>query len=327
MADRVALITGVNGQDGSYLAERLVDRGYQVVGTVRRPGAVTPVLSQLHQRAAGAFYVATADLLDTASTRDLLAGIQPHEIYHLAAQTFVPDSRVFSVGTFRDTGYLAVNLLDCIARTSFREPPRVFIASSSEIFARGQDRPLDSTGQRGPSTPYGLAKLMAHEAGEFYRAHGLHVALAVSFNHESPRRGAAFFTQHVVQQTARVLRGEQDVVALGTADAVRDWGWAPEYVAAIHKLTTAPEPLTAVLCTGKPTTTGQLATYVAELAGLSPEKLVFGVEGFKRPAEAPTLGDPAEAERKIGWRAEYDWRRVAREMLEAETGRQLPVVN
>jgi len=329
--DKVALITGVNGQDGSYLAEHLIDRGYIVVGLIRRMEARwSPNLEALCKRAAGSFELHVCDLQDRMALLRLMGHFNVTEVYHLAGQTYVPSSIGAPDATIRDTAILAIEVLQAawLYQSNLGKEVRIYLASSSEMFGNSGGR--TSADPMNPCSPYGLAKKIAHDAGAFFSQYrGLFVARGICFNHESPRRGPMFFTKQVVRQVAAVLTGELSKVTLGQADAMRDWGWAPEYVVAMRKLLEAKEPLTTVICTGRSAYTAQFANECMSMAGLDPGQLAFGDPARLRgKLELRELrGDPEEAATKIGWRAEYDWRRVAREMLEAETGKRFPIIN
>jgi GDPmannose 4,6-dehydratase len=303
-----ALITGITGQDGSYLSELLLRKGYEVHGVVRRPVAPVDDRVVLHRR----------DLTDGPGLVTLLEQVRPDEVYHLAAQTHVRVSFDQPDLTGVTTGLGPVRLLDAIRTLGLG--CRFFQASSSEVFGRTAPPPHDEDTPFRPSSPYGAAKAYAHWMATIYRdTYGMFVATGILFNHESPRRGEAFVTRKISRAVARIAVGQADHLELGTLDAVRDWGYAPEYVEAMWRMLQAPEPADFVLATGTAHTVGDFVTAAFEHAGLDWRQHVRLDQQHRRPSEVPAvIGDPRRAADVLGWTAATHAPALARLMVDAD---------
>jgi GDPmannose 4,6-dehydratase len=301
----VALITGITGQDGSYLAELLTAKGYEVHGTVRRPA--DPARDDLH----------LADMTDGASLVRVLERIQPDEIYNLAAQSHVGDSFLTPAVTFDVDALGVVRLLDAVRLVV--PTARFYQASTSELFGTSPAPQNEGTPLH-PRSPYGIAKLAAYWAVRHAReAHGLHASNGILFNHESPRRGVAFVTRKIAQAVARIVRGEQTILQLGNLDARRDWGWAPEYVDAMWRMLQQPDPDDLVIATGTSFSVQDFAEHAFSAAGLDWTDHVRVDASQFRPTEVPDLvGDASLAAARIGWTATIAAPEIAARMVEAE---------
>ncbi len=314
MAKR-ALITGVTGQDGSYLAEFLLERGYDVIGMVRRSSTVNferiaHVQDQLE--------LVAGDLLDEGSLINILRDHRPDEVYNLAAQSFVQTSLSQPVLTGETTAIGVTRLLDAIRLV---DPEiRFYQASSSEMFGKVLEVPQKETTPFYPRSPYGVAKVYGHWITVNYReSYSLHASSGILFNHESPRRGLEFVTRKVTNAVARIANGLDDKLALGNLDAQRDWGYAADYVRAMWLMLQQDAPGDFVVATGETHTVRELCRLAFEAAGLDWEKHVVMDERFLRPAEVDLLvGDPGKAHRELGWQPEVDFPGLVAMMVEAD---------
>ena len=314
MAKR-ALITGVTGQDGSYLAEFLLELGYEVVGMVRRSSTVNfERIAHVQDR----IELVAGDLLDEASLIAVLRDHRPSEVYNLAAQSFVQTSWSQPVLTGETTALGVTRLLDAI-RTVDPEV-RFYQASSSEMFGKVQEVPQSETTPLYPRSPYGVAKVYGHWITINYReSYDLHASSGILFNHESPRRGLEFVTRKVTHGAARIACGLQDKLALGNLDAQRDWGYAADYVRAMWAMLQQDTPGDYVVATGETHSVRELCQLAFAAAGLDWEQHVVIDERFLRPAEVDLLvGDPSLAERQLGWRREVDFPGLVAMMVEAD---------
>jgi GDPmannose 4,6-dehydratase len=314
MAKR-ALITGVTGQDGSYLAEFLLDQGYEVVGMVRRSSTVTfERISHIQDRIS----LVAGDLLDEASLISVLRDHRPQEVYNLAAQSFVQTSWSQPVLTGETTALGVTRLLDAI-RTIDPEI-RYYQASSSEMFGKVLEVPQRETTPFYPRSPYGVAKVYGHWITVNYReSYGLHASSGMLFNHESPRRGLEFVTRKVTHGVARIANGLQDTLPLGNLDSQRDWGYAADYVRAMWLMLQQDTPDDFVVATGATHSVRELCQLAFAAAGLDWEKHVIVDERYLRPAEVDLLvGDPSKAERVLGWHREVDFAALVEMMVEAD---------
>lgn len=308
-----ALITGVTGQDGSYLAELLLQRGYEVWGLVRRTsdaaGSRIAGLGDALRRVDG-------DVLDAGSLVRALQRAQPDEVYHLAAQSFVGRSWGEPVHTAEVTGLGALRLLEAVRMVC--PEARVYQASSSEMYGNHRG-PVSTEGPFHPRSPYGTAKLFAHATAVNYReSHGLHVVCGILFNHESPRRGDAFVTRKVALAAARAARGDTRPVLLGNLDARRDWGWAPDYVDAMWRMMQAPVARDWVLGTGVSRSVRDLCRAAYGAVGLDWQAHVQVDPSLLRPAEIDVLvGDPSELTAALGWRPTVDFDELVARMVRA----------
>ena len=310
-----ALITGVTGQDGSYLAELLLDEGYEVIGMVRRSSTVTfERIAHIQDR----LTLVSADLLDEASLIHVLRDHRPEEVYNLAAQSFVQASWGQPVLTGETTALGVTRLLDAI-RTVDPEI-RFYQASSSEMFGKVQAVPQDEDTPFYPRSPYGVAKVYGHWITVNYReSYDLHASSGILFNHESPRRGLEFVTRKVTNGVARIKHGLDTQLSLGNLDAERDWGYAADYVRAMYLMLQQDHPDDYVVATGETHEVRELCEIAFAVAGLDYQDYVVLDERFLRPAEVDLLiGTPAKAEKVLGWKRDVDFPTLVQMMVESD---------
>jgi len=310
-----ALITGVTGQDGSYLAEFLLDQGYEVVGMVRRSSTVTfERIAHIQDR----ITLVAGDLLDEVSLIAVLRDHRPTEVYNLAAQSFVQTSWSQPVLTGETTALGVTRMLDAI-RTVDPEI-RFYQASSSEMFGKVLEVPQRESTPFYPRSPYGVAKVYGHWITVNYReSYDLHASSGMLFNHESPRRGLEFVTRKVTHGAARIACGLDEKLALGNLDAQRDWGFAADYVRAMWLMVQQDTADDYVVATGETHSVRELCQLAFAAAGLDWEQHVVVDERFLRPAEVDLLvGDPSKAEQQLGWRREVDFPALVAMMVEAD---------
>ncbi len=314
MAKR-ALITGVTGQDGSYLAEFLLEMGYEVFGMVRRSSTVNfERIAHIQDR----ITLVAGDLLDEVSMIHILRDHRPAEVYNLAAQSFVQTSWNQPVLTGETTALGVTRLLDAIRTV---DPGiRFYQASSSEMFGKVQAVPQDETTPFYPRSPYGVAKVYGHWITINYReSYDLHASSGILFNHESPRRGLEFVTRKVTHGVARIKAGLDDRLALGNLDAQRDWGYAADYVRAMWLMLQQDQPDDYGVATGETHSVRELVTLAFAAADLDWERYVVIDERFLRPAEVDLLvGDSAKAERTLGWKRQVEFPELVQMMVEAD---------
>ncbi|WP_338898239.1 GDP-mannose 4,6-dehydratase [Streptomyces sp. TG1A-60] len=321
MSDKTALITGITGQDGSYLAELLLSKGYLVHGLIRRSSTFTTQrIDHLYQdphEPDARLRLHYGDLADGSRIAALLEGIKPDEVYHLAAQSHVRVSFDEPEFTGTTTGLGTTRLLEAIRMTGL--PCRFYQASSSEMFGTTAP-PQSESSTFHPRSPYAAAKVYAYWITRNYReAYGVHAVNGILFNHESPRRGETFVTRKIARAAARIARGEQDVLHLGNLEARRDWGYAPEYVDAMWRMLQQDEPGDYVVATGTSYSVRDFLRLCFEHAGLDWERHIRFDERYLRPSEVPDLvGDASKAERELGWRATVHAPELARIMVDAE---------
>ncbi len=317
MVARRALITGVTGQDGSYLAELLLEQGYEVVGVVRRSSTLNfERIAHIQDR----MTLVPADLLDEVSLIAVLRDHRPTEVYNLAAQSFVQTSWSQPVFTGETTALGVTRLLDAIRIV---DPEiRFYQASSSEMFGKVNEVPQTETTPFYPRSPYGVAKVYGHWITVNYReSYGLHASSGMLFNHESPRRGLEFVTRKVSHGVARIACGLDDKLALGNLDSQRDWGYAADYVRAMWLMLQQDIPSDYVVATGQTHSVRELCELAFAAAGLEWEEHVVVDERFLRPAEVDLLvGDPAKARTTLGWQRDVDFPRLVEMMVEADLG-------
>ncbi len=314
MAKR-ALITGVTGQDGSYLAELLLGEGYEVIGMVRRSSTVTfERIAHIEDR----LTLVAGDLFDEVSMIGILRDHRPAEVYNLAAQSFVQTSWSQPVLTGETTALGVTRVLDAI-RTVDPEI-RFYQASSSEMFGKVQEVPQRESTPFYPRSPYGVAKVYGHWITVNYReSYNLHASSGILFNHESPRRGLEFVTRKVTHGVARIAAGIDKSLALGNLDAQRDWGFAADYVRAMWMMLQQDTPDDYVVATGETHSVRELVELAFAAAGLDWEKYVTIDERFLRPAEVDLLvGDPSKAEKVLGWHRDVDFPTLVQMMVEAD---------
>ncbi len=322
LAPAKALITGITGQDGSYLAELLLDNGYEVHGLVRRSssfstGRIDHLYRDPHEPGTRLF-LHYADLTDSSSLIGHLHDIKPAEVYNLGAQSHVKVSFEMPEFTADSAAMGALRVLEAVRTADW--PIRFYQAGSSEMFGQvTEPRQNEATPFR-PRSPYAIAKLFAHWMTVQYReAYGIHASNGILFNHESPRRGGTFVTRKVTRAIAQILAGETDHVFLGNLDARRDWGYAREYVEAMWLMLQQPEPDDYVIATGETHSVRELCEAAFGLVGLDWERHVRIDEHYFRPTEVDVLcGDASKAERVLGWRARVHFHELIRIMLEAD---------
>jgi GDPmannose 4,6-dehydratase len=337
--EKTAIITGVTGQDGAYLAACLLERGYRVYGTYRRTSSVNFWRAEeLGIATHPQLHLVEHDLLELSSSIRLIEKTEPAEIYNLAAQSFVGVSFDQPLTTGMITGLGTTNLLEAIRMTD--STIRFYQASTSEMFGKAQATPQDENTAFHPRSPYGVSKLYAHWMTINYReAHGIFGVSGILFNHESPLRGREFVTRKITDAVARIRLGKLDALQIGNLEACRDWGYAPEYVEGMWRMLQRPQPDTYVLATGR---TQSVRRFV-ELAFLGVGiKVVWRGSGideagidasggrqivrinraFYRPAEVDLLvGNPAKAQRELGWESRTMLEELCRKMVEADLRR------
>ena len=314
-----ALITGVTGQDGSYLAELLLEKGYEVHGVVRR--ASTETFERIHHLS-DKIHLHQADLLDQLSIIDVMKDCNPDEVYNLAAQSFVPTSWKQPVLTAEFTAVGVTRVLEAI-RLLGKERIRFYQASSSEMFGKVQEVPQTESTPLYPRSPYGVAKVYGHWITINYReSYNMYCCSGILFNHESERRGREFVTRKVTDGVARIKLGLAKELRLGNLDSKRDWGFAGDYVRAMWLMLQQDTPDDYVIATGKTYTVKQLVEVAFAAAGLNWEKHVVIDPAFVRPAEVDLLiGDPAKAKAKLGWVPEVTFEQLVERMVKADLAR------
>jgi GDPmannose 4,6-dehydratase len=318
MAGRRALITGITGQDGSYLAELLLEKDYDVFGMVRR--ASTENFERI-EHLVGRVSLVQGDLLDQASLVSVLEEAQPQEVYNLAAQSFVPTSWNQPVLTAEFTAVGVTRLLEAIRRVDPRI--RFYQASSSEMFGKVREMPQNELTPFYPRSPYGVAKVYGHFITVNYReSYDLFAASGILFNHESPRRGLEFVTRKISDGVARIKLGLADELRLGNLDASRDWGYAGDYVLAMWQMLQAREPVDYVIAMGETHTVREFAELAFAHAGLDPDRHVVVDPAFLRPAEVDHLvGDASKARDELGWSPQVSFRELVELMVDADVER------
>ena len=310
-----ALITGVTGQDGSYLAEFLLDQGYEVIGMVRRSSTVNfERIAHIQDR----IELVAGDLLDEVSMIGILRDHRPTEVYNLAAQSFVQTSWNQPVLTGETTALGVTRVLDAI-RTVDPEI-RYYQASSSEMFGKVLEVPQRETTPFYPRSPYGVAKVYGHWITVNYReSYGLHASSGILFNHESPRRGLEFVTRKVTHGVARIKAGIDRQLALGNLDAQRDWGYAADYVRAMWLMLQQDTPDDFVVATGETHSVREFCEVAFARAGLDYQDHVVVDERFFRPAEVDLLiGDPSRARTELGWTPSVSFVELVESMVDAD---------
>ncbi len=318
MSSPRALITGITGQDGSYLAELLLEKGYEVHGMVRRSSTENfERIEHLRDR----IVLHQADLLDQLSLIHLLEQVRPRELYNLAAQSFVPTSWKQPLLTGEFTALGVTRLLEAVRLV---DPQiRFFQASSSEMFGSVQEEPQNEQTPFWPRSPYAVAKVYGHFITINYReSYGLFACSGISFNHESPRRGKEFVTRKVTDAVARIKLGLLDHLKLGNLQARRDWGYAGDYVRAFWLMLQQEEPDDYVIATGVQHSVQELVEIAFEHVGLDWRKYVQVDPALFRPAEVNSLrGDASKARRKLGWQPTVDFEQLVRMMVDADLKR------
>ena len=315
MSARRALITGITGQDGSYLAEHLLGLGYEVIGMVRRSSTIS--FERISHIQDDLTFV-SGDLLDEASLISVLAEHRPHELYNLAAQSFVQTSWSQPVFTGETTALGVTRVLDAI-RTVDPEI-RFYQASSSEMFGKVQEVPQREETPFYPRSPYGVAKVYGHWITVNYReSYGMHASSGILFNHESPRRGIEFVTRKITHNVARIKHGLQRELPLGNLESQRDWGFAGDYVRAMHLMLQQDAPDDFVVATGETHTVREFCEIAFSAVGLNWEDHVILDPRFMRPAEVDLLvGGPEKAEKILGWTPQVGFGELVAMMVEAD---------
>jgi len=313
-----ALITGITGQDGSYLAELLLAKGYEVVGVVRRTSHHSyERIEHLLER----IDVVAADLLDQHSLTVVLQDTRPDEVYNLAAQSYVPTSWTQPVLTGEFTALGVTRILEAIRLV--HPVARFYQASSSEMFGRVTETPQRETTSFYPRSPYGVAKVYGHWITVNYReSYNLYAVSGILFNHESPRRGIEFVTRKVTDGVARIKLGLARQISLGNLDARRDWGFAGDYVDAMWRMLQQPSPQDYVIGTGKTHSVRELVEAAFSHVGLDWEEHVVTNPKFMRPAEVDLLlADPSKARQELGWTPKMDFQQLIAMMVDADLER------
>jgi len=320
---RTALISGITGQDGSYLAEHLLDLGYRVVGVSRRSNSdAGSRIDHLGER----IELVAADLLDQTSILAVVDQVQPDEIYNLASQSFVTTSWKLPVLTGEVTALGVTRLLEAVRLAC--PAARVYQASSSEMFGKVTESPQNERTPFCPHSPYGVSKLYGHWIAVSYRAsYGMFVASGIMFNHESPRRGREFVTRKISHQVARIAHGLDHQLRLGNLDARRDWGFAPDYVRMMRQMLQRDEPRDYVVATGETHSVGEFCELAFAEVGLDWRDHVVTDRSLLRPAEGDALvGDSSDAQQDLGWIPTVGFGELVRIMVTADLallGRQL----
>jgi GDPmannose 4,6-dehydratase len=310
-----ALITGITGQDGSYLAEFLLEKGYHVIGMIRRSSTVNfERIRHIQER----LTFASGDLLDQASMIDLLHEHRPNEVYNLAAQSFVQTSWAQPVFTGEVTGLGVTRLLDAIRLV---DPDiRFYQASTSEMFGKARQIPQNEETPFYPRSPYGVAKVYGHWITVNYReSYNLYAVSGIAFNHESPRRGHEFVTRKIARSVARIKLGLEHELALGNLESQRDWGYAPDFVEGMWLMLQQDSPEDYVLATGRTHTVKRFVELAFAVVGLNDQDYVVQDPRFMRPADVDLLvGDPGKAKRQLGWETKTTFEDLVCLMVEAE---------
>ena len=315
MAQKRALITGVTGQDGSYLAELLLQQGYEVVGMVRRSSTVSfERIAHIQDQ----ITIVGGDLLDQASLITMLTEFRPDEVYNLAAQSFVQTSWSQPVLTGETTALAVTRMLDAIRIV---DPSiRFYQASSSEMFGKVQEVPQRESTPFYPRSPYGVAKVYGHWITVNYReSYGLHATSGILFNHESPRRGLEFAPRKITHGVARIKCGVDTELRMGNLEAQRDWGYAADYVRAMWLMVQQDTPTDYVVASGETHSVRELCEIAFSVVDLNWEDFVVVDERFMRPAEVDLLvGDPTRANEELGWKRDVDFPSLVAMMVEAD---------
>lgn len=313
-----AIITGITGQDGSYLAELLLDKGYGVYGMVRRSSferfdRIDHIVNRVS--------IIQGDLTDQSSLDETIKAIQPDEIYNLAAQSFVPTSWTHPVMTSDVTGLGVTRILEAIKKN--KPDARFYQASSSEMFGKVREIPQNEFTPFYPRSPYGVAKTYGHYITVNYReSYKMFACSGILFNHESPRRGLEFVTRKVTDTVARIKLGMAKELRMGNLDAKRDWGFAGDYVEAMWMMLQQPEPDDYVIATGKTNTVERMVEIAFSHVGLSWKDYVVIDPKFVRPAEVDILvGDASKAKKKLGWEPKVSFEELIKMMVDADLER------
>lgn len=322
MANRRAFITGITGQDGSYLAEFLLDKDYEVHGLIRRASTfnterIEHLYADPHDPAARLF-LHYGDLSDGASLMNLVLSIEPDEIYNLAAQSHVRVSFDQPLYTVDVDALGTLRILEAARMLQRRQPVRIYQASSSEMFGKVCESPQTETTPFHPRSPYACAKVFSYYQTVNYReAYGMHVSNGILFNHESPLRGETFVTRKITRAATRIREGLQNRLFLGNLDARRDWGFARDYVEAMWLMLQQDEPDDYVIATGETHSVREFLEEAFRLVGLDWQEHVSLDERYLRPAEVDLLlGDASKARQRLGWQPQTSFRDLTRIMVD-----------
>ena len=315
MADRRALVTGITGQDGSYLAEFLLEKGYDVYGLIRRSSTVNFERIRHIQHDV---HLLSGDLLDQNSLMFAIQEARPHEVYNLGAQSFVPASWAQPLLTGEITALGVARLLEAIRSTD--AGIRFYQASTSELFGKVRESPQSETTPFYPRSPYGVSKVYGHWITINYReSYDMYACAGILFNHESPRRGLEFVSRKITNGVARIKQGRDSRLLLGNLDARRDWGYAGDFVRAMWMMLQQETPDDFVIATGRDRTIREFCEAAFGSVGLDWEEYVEVDERFLRPAEVEVLrGDPSKARRILGWEPEVSFEEMVAMMVERD---------
>ncbi|MBL18412.1 MAG: GDP-mannose 4,6-dehydratase [Flavobacteriaceae bacterium] len=318
---KTALVTGATGQDGSYLVDLLLSKGYHVVAVKRRTSLInTDRIDHVFEnyKLLENFTLVYGNMIDSGNIHRILMEFMPDEIYNLAAQSHVKVSFQTPEETAEIVGMGALKLLEAVRNVC--PQARVYQASSSEMFGDNPENPQSETTQLMPASPYACAKVFAHNLCNNYReSYNMHISSGILFNHESPRRGETFVTRKITQAAAKIKMGLQDKLYLGNLDAKRDWGYAADYVEAMWLMLQQDEPDDYVIATGETHSVKQFLEEVFDYAGLNIDEHVEIDTRLFRPHEVPLLlGDPSKAKEKLGWEPKIKFKELARLMYDAD---------
>jgi len=317
-----AFITGITGQDGSYLAELLLQKGYVVHGVIRRSSSFnTDRIEQIYQAPQDGkkkLFLHYGDLADSSSLQNVLSEAKPDEIYHLGAQSHVRVSFDIPEYTADVTGLGTVRMLEAIRKTCPKS--RFYQASSSEMFGKVMEIPQKETTPFYPRSPYGAAKVYGYWITVNYReSYGLHATNGILFNHESPRRGETFVTRKITRAVARIKAGLQDKIYMGNVEAKRDWGYAPDYVEAMWRMLQQDQGDDYVLATGETHSVREFLEVAFARAGMDYRDYLAHDARYERPAEVDLLiGDPSKAKRQLGWEPKVKFKELVEIMVDAD---------
>tara|TARA_R100000664_G_C2760098_1_gene150779 strand:+ start:13652 stop:14638 length:987 start_codon:yes stop_codon:yes gene_type:complete len=314
---KTAIVTGITGQDGSYLAELLLEKGYYVIGCKRRTSLIcTERINSIYNHSN--FKMEYYDLNDVGNVYRILSKYKPDEFYNLAAQSHVRVSFDIPEHTVDGVAMGPLRILEAIR--NFLPTCKFYQASSSEMFGDNPENPQKETTRLMPASPYACAKVFAHNLVRNYReSYGIHASSGILFNHESPRRGETFVTRKITIAASKIKLGLQDKLYLGNLDAKRDWGHAKDYVKAMWMMLQQEAPDDYVIATGETHTVREFLEEVFEYAGLEVNKYVEIDPRLYRPHEVPLLlGDPSKAKKKLGWEPEIKFKKLARLMFDSD---------
>jgi len=322
MAQKKALITGITGQDGSYLTELLLAKGYQVYGIIRRASTFnTQRLDHVYQdphEKGTRLHLIFGDLTDTSTVYNVLTQVMPDEVYNLGAQSHVKVSFDIPEYTGNSVGLGTVRVLEAIHRLGLKT--KFYQASSSEMFGKVQEAPQTEKTPFYPRSPYSVAKLYAHWMTINYReSHGMYACSGILFNHESPRRGETFVTRKITRAIAHIQAGLQEKLYMGNLDAKRDWGYAKEYVEAMWLMLQQEKPDDYVIATGKTHSVREFLEEAFKYVGMDYKKYVEFDERYLRPAEVDMLiGDASKAKKQLGWEPKTTFKELVKIMVDAD---------